>query len=1244
MSSVSDTYQIKINARKRGSYDQIPFVVYYRLDNGGYNFVKKFRPNDTFTDYIKDFTIYHRNYHSITVIILNNDDGNSGDRSNIFDKIELFLLNSTTNTYSSNILGDPNLILNSEYSNGDNPNYNYITDGTITTITTIGSWKLRGSTIAEKGPSDWNTGITNETLILQDIGSQIEQNLNVLRTYDSTTSQVSVDYINAYTNNNTNTVYYTRLPQSNLIFNGLLSSYSYGATIEFDVSGGSGTGAVTYAVNHDTFGQIPVVDNKITQDISASEISYTVIATKYGDTNYNDISATESFIIQKGNQSNLIFNGLLSSYSYGATIEFDVSGGSGTGTTVTYTVEHPTFGPIPVEDDKITQDISADFISYRVTATKSGDTNYYAAISATESFIIQKGNQSNLIFNGLLSSYSYGATIEFAVSGGSGTGAVTYVVEHPTFGQIPVVGDTLSQDISADFISYTVIATKSGDTNYNPISATDSFIIQKSDQDQLDLSGVRPFYYYGDTIEFDVSGGSGTGDVSYTVIHPVFGSIPVEDDKITQDISVAHIYYIVTATKDGDTNYNAAISAREYFTVQKSDQDQLDLSGVRPFYYYGDTIEFDVSGGSGTGTTVTYTVEHPTFGPIPVVDNKITQDISASEISYTVIATKDGDTNYNDISATEYFTVQKSDQDQLDLSGVRSFYSYGATIEFDVSGGSGTGAVTYIVEHTTFGSIPVVGDKITQDISASEISYTVIAFKDGDANYNDISATEYFTVQKGNQDQLDLSGVRPFYYYGDTIEFDVSGGSGTGAVTYTVEHPTFGSIPVVGDTLSQDISATDISYTVTATKSGDTNYYAAISATEYFTVQKGDQSSFTITNDISYVFVENQTIDITTEGGSIVSDVSITINDISSTQLVNPNVDNYRIIAVKSGNVNYKSIQDSMDIEITKASQDPLTFTSQSQYEYSPNQEIVLTAFGGSGNGLITFNIVGEQTNVTKLMNPNTGSYVIEIHKAGSLNYYPTSDTMTIAIIKAPQQNLVNETIIKTTYNPELVIDLVASGGTTTNPIHFTMDGTQITQLIHPNAGTYSIVATKSGNENYKDISLNFEITVDKSPQDIMTVNPSTVNYALSSNTVQLTISGGSTDSEPIITFQRNSMNIDENYIVEYDRPDVLLIDIDKGGNENYLSLNTQLRFEVVKNMDYLKNTLHIPPRTLLENPYINVLDVIRTYTVNELLEDGYSLRELQTMGITACAVFNTGKYTILDLKRAGYKIKICAR
>jgi hypothetical protein len=766
----------------------------------------------------------------------------------------------------------------------DNSNYNYTTDNTTDNTTVdIGSWKLSGSTIAEKGSAAWNTGINNETLILQGIGSKIEQKLEVLRTYDSTTSQVRVDYIN--TNNNTKTVYYTRLPQSNLIFNGLTSSYSYGIDIVFAVSGGSGTGAVTYAVNHDTFGQIPV------------------------------------------------------------------------------------------EDDKITQDISADFISYRVTATKSGDTNYY------------------------------------------------------------------------------------------------------------------------------------------------------------------------------------------------------------------------------------------------------------------------------DISATEYFTVQKSDQDQLDLSGVSSSYSYGDAIEFDVSGGSGTGAVTYTVEHPTFRDIPVVGDTLSQDISATDISYTVTATKYGDTNYNDISASKSFIIQKINQSQFDLSGVRPFYSYGDTIEFDVSGGSGTGAVTYTVEHPTFRDIPVVGDTLSQDISATDISYTVIATKYGDTNYYD-ISASKSFIIQKGDQSSFTITNDISYVFVENQTIDITTEGGSIVSDVSITINDENGTQLVNPNVDNYRIIAVKSGNVNYKPIQDSMDIEITKASQNPLIFTSQSQYEYSPNQEIVLNAFGGSGNGLITFN-VGEQTNVTKLMNPNTGSYVIEIHKAGSLNYYPTSDTMTITIIKAPQQNLVNETIIKTTYNPELVIDLVASGGTTTNPIHFTMDGTQITQLIHPNAGTYSIIATKSGNQNYKDISLNFEITVDKSPQDIMTVNPSTVNYALSSNTVQLIISGGSTDSEPIIKFQfpRNSMNIDENYnIVEYDRPDVLLIHIDKGGNENYLFLKTQLRFEVVKNMDYLKNTLHIPPRTLLEDPYINVLDVIHTYTVNELLENGFSLRELQTMGVTACAVFNTGKFTILDLKRAGYKMKLCAR
>ena len=811
MSSVSDTYRIKINARKRGSYDQIPCEVYYKLDDGAYNYVYQFTPNDTFTDYPTVFTINHRNYDSITVRIKNKDDGSDADRSNIFDKIELFLLNSTTNTYSSNILGDPNLILNNEYLNGA-ANYYYTTDNTIATIE---NWKLSGGTIAEKGSAAWNTGITNETLILQRRNSFIEQQLNVSRTYNSTTQLVDVEYTNVYTSNPTMPVNkfqvivnarerYSRWAQNgpirtklfykldtgtyqsigNFLPNRIFTDYSFTFTltstytsitlkIELDDEGntsdrstiidkielfvldsnnnsisnnilgdpdmilnnyydtGPNPGYNYFTLSGLTIGSWHGSGNVISEKDSGTNAfqtgitNETVVLQSYSGTvgsieqrlNKNGSQITNHYTnaityyttyYTRLSQSNLSFNGL-TSYSYGFDITFAVSGGSGTGT-VTYTVNHDTFGPIPVVDDKITQDISATDISYTVIATKDGDINYND-ISATEYFTVQKGNQGQFDLSGVRPFYSYGDTIEFDVSGGSGTGAVTYTVDHPTFGPIPVIGDTLSQDISATDISYTVIATKSGDTNYYAaISATEYFTVQKSDQDQLDLSGVSPFYSYGATIEFDISGGSGTGDVSYTVIHPVFGSIPVEDDKITQDISVADIYYIVTATKSGDTNYYAAISAREYFTVQKGNQGQFDLSGVRPFYSYGDTIEFDVSGGSGTGTTVTYTVEHPTFGPIPVEDDKITQDISATDISYTVIAFKDGDANYNDISATEYFTVQKGNQDQLDISGLLSFYSYGATIVFDVSGGSGTGTtVTYTVDHPTFGPIPVIG-------------------------------------------------------------------------------------------------------------------------------------------------------------------------------------------------------------------------------------------------------------------------------------------------------------------------------------------------------------------------------------------------------------------------------------------------------------------------------------------------------------------------------------------------------
>ena len=191
--SSTDQYQIKVNSRIRDTLRLIPFEAYYKLDGDDYTNLGEVDTDGTFTDYSFNFTTPRLNYNSITIKIQNKD-GIEGDRSNIFDKIELFLWDSTINSYSSNLLGDPNLILENEYSRSDTYyNFNYISG-------VIGNWNAWGNVVSEKGPSDWGTGLTNETLIIQGANSSVEQKLSISRNYNSTTNQVDVQYTNAYKN------------------------------------------------------------------------------------------------------------------------------------------------------------------------------------------------------------------------------------------------------------------------------------------------------------------------------------------------------------------------------------------------------------------------------------------------------------------------------------------------------------------------------------------------------------------------------------------------------------------------------------------------------------------------------------------------------------------------------------------------------------------------------------------------------------------------------------------------------------------------------------------------------------------------------------------------------------------------------------------------------------------------------------------------------------------------------------
>ena len=208
--------------------------------------------------------------------------------------------------------------------------------------------------------------------------------------------------------------------------------------------------------------------------------------------------------------------------------------------------------------------------------------------------------------------------------------------------------------------------------------------------------------------------------------------------------------------------------------------------------------------------------------------------------------------------------------------------------------------------------------------------------------------------------------------------------------------------------------------------------------------------------------------------------------------------------------------------------------------------------------------------------------------------------------------------------------------------------------LDSPEVGDYSITATKDGNRNYKQIVYTYNIEITKAEQAPITVTPTTVDYLLQSGSVQLDISGGSTDSGLKLELSE-FLTIDDNNLVTFSRPGKITIEALKEGNKNYNDLYTILTFEVIINIQVLREN-GFRPRELVDNQYITLEDIKDSYSVLELANNaienihtpdrinGITVREMLLGGISACAIFGTRLFTVLDLKRAGFKMRICVR
>jgi hypothetical protein len=398
--------------------------------------------------------------------------------------------------------------------------------------------------------------------------------------------------------------------------------------------------------------------------------------------------------------------------------------------------------------------------------------------------------------------------------------ALTYsVVSGPC---APVSGATFSSTGAGTCV---VQASGAATTNYNAATATQNVTIAKANQATVTLSGVPSTATYGDTFTAVGGGGSGTGAFSYAVTGT---ACTVDPSTGAGSVVAVSGGCSVTATRAGDTNYNPATSAASVITtINPANQATLTAVATPSTVIYGNTSALSSTGGSGTGA-VTFSEGASTGCAV----TGTTLSVTNAGGTCAVTATKAADANYNAAtSAPLTVTLQKADQATLTVDDPGTV-TYGSTPQLTTSGGSGTGAVTFSDGGSAGCSVTSGGVLTVTDASAA---CNVTATKASDNNYNaTTSAQRTITLAKASQATLTAVSTPSSVTYGSTSTLSSTGGSGTGAVTFSSGAST--GCSVTGTTLS----VTNASGTceVTATKAADNNYNAATSAALTVTLVK----------------------------------------------------------------------------------------------------------------------------------------------------------------------------------------------------------------------------------------------------------------------------------------------------------------------------------------------------------------------------------------------------------------------
>ncbi len=397
-------------------------------------------------------------------------------------------------------------------------------------------------------------------------------------------------------------------------------------------------------------------------------------------------------------------------------------------------------------------------------------------------------------------------------------------------------------------------------------------------------------------------------------------------------------------------------------------------------------------------------------------------------------------------------------------------------------------------------SLTISGDQTA--INAGNYQFSVSISGSASPNYIFSPTTISWVVAPAEQSELNITSNATRLMVGQTTIATATNDQPQGTLTITSSEAGIATIN------ASTITATNVGITtITITK--QVANYNNISASYQLLVIQNTTTPIDAGDDRIATYIPNGILSpqiptnvqdrvISYAVDPIASDV-VTI-DSNSGAITIINVGTVNIIASAATTTNYAASTDSYLLTINQATQGTFTITASDTLTFGTTSAIVIVE-PGSGDGTITYaaspsGIIIIDTNGI-ISTTGVGEAIITATRDGGRNYLNTSATHSLIVERADQANFVISGS-STLANAQTSF-ATATGGSGTGAIVFSSSNPDIATITQDgiinaqSLGTTTISATKSGGDNYHDISDSYLLTITNTTPTVANLIPNQI-------------------------------------------------------------------------------------------------------------------------------------------------------